>query len=196
MLSAISKFFESLMSKQACPFAYRLLSNLLCGFRNGHSTEHALFRLTEMCRKALGDRKVMGMVLMDLSRAYDCLPHDLPIAKLAAYGFGQHSLLLIHSYPSNRKQRMKVGSGFSEWLGIKSGVPQGSVLGPLFFNIFINDLLLAVKESEVCNFADDTTIYKSGKDIEEVVVNLGEDLSNTLDWFKDVVVWFVESDVS
>ena len=125
VLSAISKCFERLMSKQVCPFAYRLPPNLQCGFRNGHSTEHALFRLTEMCRKALGDRKVVGMVLMDLSKAYDCLPHDLLIAKLAAYGFGQHSLLLIHSYLSNRKQRVKVGSEFSEWLGIKSGVPQG-----------------------------------------------------------------------
>ena len=185
VLSAISKFLERLMSKQVCPFGYRLLSNLLRGFRNGHSTEHALFRLTEMCRKALGDRKAVGMVLMDLSKAYDCLPHDLLIAKLAAYGFGQHSLPLIRSYLSNRKQRVKVGSEFSEWLGIKSGVPQGSVLGPLFFNIFINDLLLSIKEPEVCNFADDTTIYKSRKDIEDVVVNLEEDLSSTLDWFKD-----------
>ena len=92
----------------------------------------ALFRLTKMCRKALADQKVVGMVLMDLSKAYDCLPHDFLIAKLAAYGFGQHSLLLIHSYLSNRKQRVKVGSDFNEWLGIKSGVRQGSVLGPLF----------------------------------------------------------------
>ena len=60
---AISKFFERLMSKQVCPFGYRLLSNLLCVFRNGHSAEHALFRLTDMCRKALADRKVVGMVL-------------------------------------------------------------------------------------------------------------------------------------
>ncbi len=59
------------------------------------------------------------------------------------------------------------------------------MLGPLFFNIFINDLLLAVKECEVCNFADDTTIYTLGKDIEDVVLNLEEDLSNTLDWFRD-----------
>ena len=102
-----------------------------------------------MCRKALADKKVVAIVLMDLSKAYDCLPHDLLIAKLAAYGFGQHSLLLIHSYLSNRKQRVKVGSEFSEWLGIKSGVPQGVSTWTTFFNIFINDLLLAVKESEV-----------------------------------------------
>ena len=133
VLSAISKIFERLMSKQICPFAYRHLSNLLCGFRNGQSAEHGLFRLTEMCLKALAGKKVVGMVLMDLSKAYDCLPHDLLIAKLAAYGFGQHSLLLIHSYLSNRKLRVKVGSKFSEWLWINSGAPQGSVLGPMFF---------------------------------------------------------------
>ena len=115
------------------------------------------------------------MVLMDLSKAYDCLPHDLLIAKLAAYGFGHHSLLLIHSYLSNRKQRVKVGSEFSEWLRSNQVFHRGQYLDQ-FFNIFINDLLLAVKDSEVCNFADDTTIYTFGKDIEDVVLNLEEDL--------------------
>ena len=150
----------------------------------GHSAEHALFRLTEICRKALADGRVVGMVLMDLSKAYDCITHDLLIAKLAPYGFDHCSLLLIYSYLSNRKQRVKVGSEFSDWLEIKSGVPQGSVLGPLFFNIFINDLLLEVKESEICNFADDNTIYTIGNNIENVILSLEEDLSNTLNWFR------------
>ena len=95
--------------------------------------------------------------------------------KVAAYGFGHYSLLLIHSYLSNRKQRVKVGSEFSDWLEIKSGVPQGSVLVPLFFNILINDLLLEVKESEICNFADDTTIDTNGNIIENVILGLEED---------------------
>ena len=123
VLSAMSKIFGRLMSTQISPFAYRLLSKLLCAFRNGHSAEHALLRLTGMCRKALADGRVVGMALMNLSKAYDCLPHDLLIAKLAAYGFGHHSLSLIHSYLSNRKQRVKVGSKLSEWLEIKMRCP-------------------------------------------------------------------------
>ena len=180
----MSKIFERLIFKQICPFAYRLLSNLLCAFREGHSAEHALFRLTEICRKALADGRVVRMVLMDLSKAYDCITNDLLIAKLAAYGLDHCSLLLIYSYLSSRKQGVKVGSEFSDWLEIKSGVPQGSVLGPLFFNIFINDLLLEVKELEICNFADDTTIYTNGNNIANMILSLEEDLSNTLNWFR------------
>ena len=73
---------------------------------------------------------------MDLSKAYDCLSHDLLIAKMAAYGFSNKSLELLYSYLSNREQRVKINSIFSDWKCTVSGAPQGSVLGPLLFNIF------------------------------------------------------------
>ena len=98
---------------------------------------------------------------MDLSKAYDCVNHDLIIAKLEAYGVGENSLRLIQNYLSQRQQRIKVGSSFSEWLEIILGIPQGSILGPILFNVFINDFLLLFKETDICNFADDATLYAS-----------------------------------
>ena len=75
---------------------------------------------------------------MDLSKAFDCIRHDLLIAKLHAYGFSRETLLLVHSYLENRQQRVKINGSFSTYKYLKFGVPQGSVLGPLFFNIYIN----------------------------------------------------------
>ena len=100
---------------------------------------------------------------MDLSKAYDCLPHDLLVAKLEAYGIDSNGLNLILNYLSNRKQRTKMNSSYSSWYNIIRGVPQGSILGPLLFNIFLNDLFLFIERTNICNFADDNTIYSCGK---------------------------------
>ena len=109
---------------------------------------------------------------MDLSKAYDCIPHELLIANLHCYGVNNISLKLLPYYLTNRKQRTKIGSSFISWYDIDTGVPQGSILGPLLFNIFINDFFFSITKSEVCNFADDNTLYGSKKDLDHVFNNL------------------------
>ena len=121
---------------------------------------------------------------MDLSKAYDCIPNDLLIAKLSAYGIDSVGLLLISDYLSRRKQRTKIGSSYSSWHDIARGVPQASLMGPLLFNIFINDLFLFIRKSGVCNFADDNTLYSVGKNIENVISDLKTDLVGVMEWFK------------
>ena len=121
---------------------------------------------------------------MDLSKAYDCLPHDLLIAKFEAYGIGKSGLNLLLNYLSNRKQRTKVNSSYSDWYEIIRGVPQGSILGPLLFNLFINDLFLFLERTNICNFADDNTIYRCDSVLEIILEDLQHDMKILLNWFK------------
>ena len=98
-------------------------SNLLTAFREGYSTQHSLIRVIEKWRKCLDSAAIVGTILMDLSKAFDCLPHDLLIAKLEAYGFSANSLCLIYSYLKNRMQRVKIGSVKSSQQIVRAGIP-------------------------------------------------------------------------
>ena len=140
-------------------------NTLLCGFRKAHSTQHTLFKLFQAWQEELYKSGFVATILMDLSKTYDCLPHDLLVAKFEAYGIDKTGLNLIHNYLSNRKQRTKVNSSYSDRYDIIRGVPQGLILGLLLFNLFINNLFLFIERTSICNFADDNTIYSCQNDL-------------------------------
>ena len=165
------------------PFVQSFLFPLLCGFREGYGTQHALLCLIEACNKLIDSGGIAGAALTDLLKAFDCLDHELLIAKLNAYGFTRSALLFVHGYLNSRKQMVKVNGSFSMWTKISLGVPQGSVLGPLLFNIYLNDFFLFLEETEVCNYADDTTIYTCGPNVENVVAKLENDTLAISEWF-------------
>ena len=120
---------------------------------------------------------------MDLSKAFDTLNHDLLIAKLGAYGFEKDALRYIKSYLKNRKQRVRVNKTFIEWERITTGVPQGSILGPLPLNIFLNDLFLFVSNASISNYADDNTLYTFGDNLKKNKDNLRSRFDALHQWF-------------
>ena len=179
VLSDVPNVFGRTMYQQIEDFMKNKLSNLLTGFSKNHNTQHCLMSMLERWKKTLDKGGYICAIFMDLSKAFDTLNNKLLIAKLGAYGFDTKALYYIKSYLDNRKQRVRVNRNFSSWQEIIAGVPQGSILGPLLFNIFVNDLFLFVSSSNLSNYADDNTFYTSGYNL-KVLLN---DLNKVTEWF-------------
>ena len=118
-----------------------------------------------------------------LSKAFDCMPHGLLLAKLEAYGLSGNSIKIMRSYLTGRKQRVKIGNGISEWADILKGVPQGSILGPILFNIFLNDMFKFIRKAELVNHADDNTINAIESSQQLVVQTLQIESKAAINWF-------------
>ena len=128
-----------------------------------------LINLVEDWREKFDKDFVVGAIFMDLSKAFDCIPNDLIIAKLHAYGFDENVLFLIYSYLKRRKQCVWINNSNSSLKNVVSGVPKGYVLGPIVFNFFKNDLFLFLKMASLYNNADDNTLSYFSKTMTDLV---------------------------
>ena len=184
ILPSILKIYEKVLYNQLYTFFDSILSILQCGFRKAFSTQHCIIVMLEKWKKSVDNKGCSGILLTDLSKAFDCLCHDLLIAKLEAYGVSYKSLKFIDSYLKERYQRVRVNSNYSKWSEILSGVPQGSILGPLLFNIYLCDLFMFVTPN-ISNYADDNSPYANDKDTESVIKTIEDDAKALLSWIKN-----------
>ena len=183
ILLVISKIFEKLICKQLSNHFNNIFSKFQCGFRKGLNAQHYLLLMIGKWKKAVDDNKAFGALLTDLSKAFDCICHGLLVAKLHAYGVALLALKMIQDYLLNQKQRTKVGSFYSTWENIISGVAQGTILGPLLFKIFLCDLFLEHKDCCFTNYADATTPYV-------VANNTAEEIENLIIITQKLFTWF------
>ena len=175
LLCHMSKVFERILYNQLNDYMKHKLSNILAGFQKGHSAQHSLLIMIEKWKRALDENMKVGAIFMDLSKAFDTLNHRLLLTNLKAYGFQPTALKRIENYLSRRFQRTKINNSYSSWSEIIAGVPQGSILGPLLFNIFLNDLFLYPKETFLSNYTDENTLYSIGNTTESVKKALSND---------------------
>lgn len=120
---------------------------------------------------------------MDLSKAFDCLPHDFLIAKMQAYGLSSGATKLLASYLSDKSQQVRMGSNTSSWDKLTKGVPQGSILGPLLFNVFINNLFYVTNKCSLYNYADDNTLFLIHQNSDILNQVLEEESLLLIQWF-------------
>ena len=174
---------NSLFNKVFPSSLFPIFSKLQCGFRKEFNGQHCLLVLVETFREVLDKWGYAGILLNDLSKAFDCINYKLLIAKLHAYGL--ESLAFIQSYLTNRIQRVKINSSFSEYSNVESGVPQRSISGPLFFNIFICDLFFDDIDIDLANYADDMTPYAYDLELDKVIESLEKNIDKLFHWFSD-----------
>ena len=158
-------------------------SKYLTGFRKNHNTQNSLLGMTESWKFRLNNGSKVGVIITAFSKAFDSLNHELLLRKLKEYGLDSNSVTLMKSYLTNRLQRCIINNSFSEWEKLLNGVPQGSILGPLLFNIFLNDIFLSLQKCDLANYADDSTSYTSDKSISNIMNSLSHDFTILSKWF-------------
>ena len=182
ILSAISKVFERALFNRLYKFIdkFKLFSPNQFGFRPKRNTSHALLEIIEKIRCSENLNESACCILLDLRKAFDTLNHTILLRKLEKYGIRGIALSILHSYLSDRQQYVCIGPSSSSYLSISCGVPQGSILCPLLFLIYVNDIANACNNSTPYLFADDTNMIGFGR--KGTVNFMQSDLSRVSDW--------------
>ena len=141
--------------------------------------------MIENWKKQLDNGQKVGVIFMDLSKAFDIINHSLLLANLKVYCFSNQALSLLQSYLCKTFQRSIINGSFGSCNEVITGVPQGSIRGPLLFNIFLNDIFLFISKCQLCNYAGDNTLYKSGKNMQKIKNNLEMDFMILHKWFHE-----------
>ena len=181
VLNVFSKVLERFILDQLTSYFKSMLSEFRSAYRKQYTCQYVLLRMIETWRKCLDENKIVSATLMDLSKAFDCLPHDLLVAKLEAYGLDIKTLKHKLSYLSGRKQCVKIRNSFNLLKLILSDIPRGSILGPILFNIFMFFLL----GSDLHNFGDDSNVIAVAETIQDRMNSLEVKTSNAIEWMKD-----------
>ena len=184
LLRILSKVFERIYSDQINSFFDNIFTPFLSAYRKGFGCHDLLLKFIEQWKCYLDNNLYVGALLIDLSKAFDCLPHNLLICKLKAYGFSNSACKLMASYLSLRKQRVKMGEQRSSWHGLQKGVPQGSIMGPILFNVFIHDLFYFINHCIMFNYADDDSLLYAHSDLNVLKKRLVEDSEAAVEWFR------------
>lgn len=185
LLPIISKILEKVIKNQIVEYleSYNLFNKTQFGFRTKLSTTDAILNYTTYTLDCFERGMYSASIFCDLSKAFDCVSHELLLKKCTKYSFSQESIHLLKSYLNNRQQIVCFHNQNSEMLNVGTGVPQGSILGPVLFLIYINDLPNAVDNVNCLFYADDTTLSVSAENANELKIKLSEAQSNAEKWF-------------
>ena len=181
ILPVLAKVFEKLVHSRLASHFEDVYHNNVFAHRDYHGCDAAILSLTEQFKK---EYEVISLVSMEQSKAFDTLPHDLIVKKLEDYGGDSKVINLVTNYLSDRQQRVRLSGQHSSMKTIIKGVFQGSILSPILFNIFMNDLSYAIDECTLFTYADDTQLFKSAEDIDQVEHAINADLKKVDEWYE------------